>query len=189
MTLLMAGHETTATGLAWVIERLVRHPAVLARARRAAAEGDGAYLDAVVAETLRSRPVVADVSRRLTGPVRLGHDVLPAGIFVNPSIALVHHDARHYPDPGQFRPERFLGHHPDPAVWLPFGGGNRRCLGAAFATTEMRVVLEEVLRRLELATTARRAERPRLRHVTYVPHAGGRVTVLRRYGTVSLTAP
>jgi cytochrome P450 len=189
MTLLMAGHETTATGLAWALERLVRHPAVLRRARLAALEGDGAYLDAVVAETLRSRPVVPDVSRRLTRPVELGDDVLPAGVFVNPSIALVHHDARRYPDPSRFRPERFLAQHPDPAVWLPFGGGNRRCLGATFATTEMRVVLGEVLRRLELATTTRPAERPRLRHVTYVPHAGGRVKVLRRHPVTSSAAP
>jgi cytochrome P450 len=189
MTLLMAGHETTATGLAWALERLVRHPAILARAARAAAGGDGTYLDAVVAETLRSRPVVADVSRRLTAPVELRGYVLPAGVFVNPSIALVHHDARRYPDPELFRPERFLGRHPDPAIWLPFGGGNRRCLGAAFATTEMRVVLEEVLRRLVLASTTKRAERPRLRHVTYVPHAGGRITVLRHQGAVSLAAP
>jgi cytochrome P450 len=189
MTLLMAGHETTATGLAWALERLVRNPDVLSRAVQAAVDGDQTYLDAVVAETLRSRPVVADVSRRLTRPVDLGGGVVPAAVFVNPSIALVHHDARHYPDPGRFRPDRFSGRHPDPVVWLPFGGGNRRCLGATFATTEMRVVLGEVLRRVELAATTGRAERPRLRHVTYVPHAGARVTVVRRHPATSAAGP
>jgi cytochrome P450 len=177
VTLLLAGHETTATGLAWALERLVRHPAVLARARRAAEERDDGYLDAVVAETLRARPVVPDVSRRLTRSVPLGPYTLPEGTFVDPAIALVHRDPARYPEPAAFRPERFVDHHPDPAVWLPFGGGNRRCLGAAFASAEMRVVLGEVLRRVDLETTTARAERPRLRHVTLVPHAGGRITV------------
>jgi cytochrome P450 len=177
VTLLLAGHETTATGLAWALERLVRHPAVLARARRAAEEGDDAYLDAVVAETLRARPVVPDVSRRLTRAVPLGPYVLPEGTFVDPAIALVHADPARYPEPDVFRPERFVDHHPDPAVWLPFGGGNRRCLGAAFASAELRVVLGEVLRRVDLETTTARGERRRLRHVTLVPHGGGRITV------------
>jgi cytochrome P450 family 135 len=180
MTLLMAGHETTATGLAWLLERLVRNPLVLARAQEAADAGDDAYLDAVVAEGLRIRPVVPDVSRRLTRPVRLGESCLPAGIFVDPAILLVHHDPRRYPEPDAFRPERFLGEHPDPAHWLPFGGGSRRCLGANFALTEMRVVLGEVLRRVELVPTKARGERIRARHVTYAPHRGGRITILRR---------
>jgi cytochrome P450 family 135 len=177
VTLLLAGHETTATGLAWALERLVRHPAVLRRARRAAEEGDDAYLDAVVIETLRARPVVPDVSRRLTRAVPLGPYVLPEGTFVDPAIALVQRDPARYPEPEAFRPERFLDQHPDPGVWLPFGGGNRRCLGAAFASAELRVVLAEVLRRVDLETTTARAERPRLRHVTLVPHRGGRITV------------
>jgi cytochrome P450 len=180
MTLLMAGHETTATGLAWLLERLVRHPAVLAKAQQAAETGDDAYLDAVVSEALRARPVVPDVGRRLTRSVRLGERWLPTGTLVDPAIFLVQHDPRRYPDPDAFRPERFLGEHPDPAVWLPFGGGNRRCLGAAFALTEMRTVLGEVLRRVELATTTAPGERIRVRHVTFAPARGGRITVIGR---------
>jgi cytochrome P450 len=177
VTLLLAGHETTATGLAWALERLTRHPAVLARATSAARSGDDAYLDAVVAETLRARPVVPDVARRLTGSYQLGPYELPAGTFVNPGIALIHRSSRHYPAPEHFQPERFLGRRPDPLIWLPFGGGSRRCLGAAFAATEMRVVLGEVLRRVQLEPTADRPERARMRHVTLVPHHGGRVRV------------
>jgi cytochrome P450 family 135 len=177
VTLLLAGHETTATGLAWALERLTRYPAVLARATSAARGGDDAYLDAVVAETLRARPVVPDVARRLTGPYRLGPYDLPAGTFVIPGIALIHRSGRHYPDPERFQPERFLGRRPDPLIWLPFGGGSRRCLGAAFAATEMRVVLGEVLRRVELEPTGDRPERARMRHVTLVPHRGGRIRV------------
>jgi cytochrome P450 len=177
VTLLMAGHETTATGLSWALERLTRHPAVLARATDAARRGDDAYLDAVVAEALRSRPVVPDVSRRLTAPMNLGPWRLPAGAFVDPAIVVVQSDPRHYPDPERFDPDRFAGSRPDPSVWLPFGGGNRRCLGAAFAATEMRVILGEILRRVDLEPSAEPPERPRVRHVTLAPHRGGRVRV------------
>lgn len=177
VTLLLAGHETTATGLAWAMERLSRHPAVLTRATAAARNGDDAYLDAVVTETLRARPVVPDVSRRLTADVRMGGYTIPAGTFVDPGIVLVHRSGRYYTDPDRFEPERFVGARPDPAVWLPFGGGSRRCLGAAFAATEMRVVLGQILRRVDLAPTDERPERARMRHVTLVPHRGGRVQV------------
>ncbi len=177
VTLLLAGHETTATGLAWAVERLTRHPHVLGRATAAAREGDGAYLDAVVAETLRSRPVVPDISRRLTADVRLGEHTIPAGTYVDPAIVLVHRDGRFYGDPDRFEPERFVGARPDPTVWLPFGGGSRRCLGAAFAATEMRVVLAEILKRVDLAPSTERPERARMRHVTLAPHRGGSVTV------------
>ena len=177
VTLLLAGHETTATGLAWALERLTRHEEVLARATSAARSGDDAYLDAVVTETLRSRSVVPDISRRLTSDVRLGPYTVPAGTYVDPAIVLVHRSGRFYRDPGTFRPERFVGGRPDPMVWLPFGGGSRRCLGAAFAATEMRVVLAEILKRVDLAPSAGSPERARVRHVTLAPHRGGRVTV------------
>ena len=184
VTLLLAGHETTATGLSWTFERLVRQPAVLATAARAAAERDDAYLDAVVTESLRIRPVVPDITRKLAQDVTIGSGSrelhLPEGTFVDPAIYLVMRDPRLYPDPLEFRPERFVGKRPDPNVWIPFGGGSRRCIGAAFALTEMRVVLGEVLRRVELAPTTRHAERTRVRHVTLTPHRGAVVTVRRR---------
>jgi len=184
VTLLLAGHETTATGLAWSFERMIRHPAVLAEATRAASEGDDEFLDAVVTESLRIRPVVPDITRRLVKDVTIGEGdnqlQIPAGTFVDPAIYLVMRSAKHYPDPLAFRPERFVGRRSDPNVWLPFGGGTRRCLGAAFALTEMRVVLSEVLTRVELATPTKPSEHTRVRHVTLTPHRGAIVTVRRR---------
>jgi cytochrome P450 family 135 len=180
MTLLFAGHETTATGLAWALERLTRHPELLRRAVEAADSDDDEYLDAVVKETLRVRPVVFDVGRKLTEPVRLRGHRLPAGVMVAPGIGLVHDDPAVYPDPERFDPDRMLGATLGPSTWLPFGGGGRRCLGATFAQVEMRVVLREVLRSVELATTTAAGERPRVKHVTLVPHQGARVTVRRR---------
>jgi cytochrome P450 family 135 len=184
VTLLLAGHETTATGLSWTLERLVRHPAILSAAARAAGAGDDGYLDAVVTESLRVRPVVPDITRKLAKDVAIGEGPrrlsLPAGTFVDPAIYLVMRDPRLYPEPLEFRPERFVGRRPDPNVWIPFGGGSRRCIGAAFALTEMRVVLGQVLRRVDLAPTTRRPERTRVRHVTLTPHRGATVTVRRR---------
>jgi cytochrome P450 len=180
VTLLLAGHDTTATALAWAFERLTRHAELLARTAHAAAAGDEAWLDAVCKETLRARPVVFEFGRKLTTPVQLGGYQLPAGVIVMPSINLVHNDSRHYPDPGEFRPQRFLNQRPDPAVWLPFGGGIRRCLGATFAQVEMRTVLRETLRRVELVPTTASDEPVRPRHVTMVPRHGALITVRRR---------
>lgn len=183
MTLLVAGHDTTATGLSWALERLTRYPAVLTKAVRAAeasAAGDPAgdeYLDAVAKETLRIRPVVFDVGRVLTQPVELAGYRLPAGVMVVPGITLVHASAEQYPDPERFDPDRMLGAALSPTIWLPFGGGNRRCLGATFAMVEMRVVLREVLRGVELSTTTAADERQKLKHVTLVPHRGARIRV------------
>ena len=176
MTLLVAGHETTATGLAWTLERLTRHPAVLARA----AELDGDYLDAVCKEALRVRPVIMDVVRKNTRDVELGGGRIEAGAYVMPSIALAHLDAATYDAPHEFRPERFLDTKPGTYTWLPFGGGPRRCLGASFALMEMRIVLETILRRVRLATTTASAERPRFKHVTLVPARGARIAVAQR---------
>jgi cytochrome P450 len=180
MTLLLAGHETTATALSWTLERLVRHPEVLARAVRAADDGDDDYLDAIVKESLRVRPVIFDVARKLAAPVELGGHRLPAGVTVAPAIGLVQRSARHYPDPLRFDPDRMVGAAPGPTTWLPFGGGGRRCLGATFAQVEMRVVLREILRRVQLATTTARSERRRAKHITLVPHRGARIRVLAR---------
>jgi cytochrome P450 len=185
MTLLFAGHETTATGLAWALERLTRHPDLLARAVTAAdgdSPDDAEYLDAVVKEILRVRPVVFDIGRALSRPVDIAGYRLPAGVMVAPGIGLVHGDPAVYPDPERFDPARMLGQNLSPTTWLPFGGGGRRCLGATFAQVEMRVVLREVLRRVELATSTAKGEKQRVKHVTLVPHKGARIKVLRRRG-------
>lgn len=180
VTLLLAGHDTTATALSWAFERLTRHPALLHRTAAAAADGDDAWLDAVCKESLRVRPVVFEIGRQLTAPVHLAGHRIPAGHILAPSINLVHHNSRHYPDPDEFQPQRFLDQRPDPAIWLPFGGGVRRCLGATFALVEMRTVLREVLRRVELAASTAPGEPVRPRHVTMVPCHGAIVTVRRR---------
>jgi cytochrome P450 len=180
MTLLVAGHDTTATGLSWALERLTRYPAILDKAVQAAdaegAEGDE-YLDAVAKETLRIRPVVYDVGRVLKKPVELAGYRLPAGVMVVPGIGLVHSDSEVYPDTERFDPHRMVGATLSPTTWFPFGGGNRRCLGATFAMVEMRVVLREILRRVELATTTARGETQRVKHVIIVPRNGGRIRV------------
>lgn len=180
ITLLVAGHDTTATGLAWALERLTRHPDILAKAVAAAEAGDAAgdeYLDAVAKETLRIRPVVPDVGRILKEPVEVGGYQLPAGVMVVPSITSVHADPNVYPDPDKFDPDRMVGATLSPTTWFPFGGGNRRCLGAGFAMVEMRIVLREILRRVELSTTSEPGEKTRLKHVIMTPQLGGKITV------------
>jgi len=175
ITLLLAGHDTTATGLAWALERLSRHPAVLQRAVRAAEDGDDDYLDAVAKETLRNRPVVFDVGRILTEPVELAGHRLPAGVMVVPGLVAVHADPQLYPNPERFDPDRMLDATLSPSSYFPFGGGNRRCLGATFAMVEFRVVLREILRRVDLHTTSELGEKPRLKHVIFVPRRGARI--------------
>jgi cytochrome P450 len=176
MTLLIAGHETTATGLAWTIDLLVRHPDVMARART----GDDAYLRAVVAEGLRLRPVVPLAGRRLAVDLEVNGLSLPAGTDVTPSMWLAHTRPQEYAEPYAFRPERFLDRAPATYTWIPFGGGVRRCIGAAFAELEMRVVLAEVLRRFDLHPAGPRAESVRRRNVTFSPRNGTRIIVRRR---------
>jgi cytochrome P450 len=172
MTLLLAGHETTTTGLAWAFERLLRHPQILARAR----EGDDAYLDAVVAETLRVRPVIPAVLRQLQAPIELGGFHVPAGVTIMPAITLMHADPGLYPEPERFMPERFLENGESTTyTWIPFGGGRRRCLGAAFASFEMRVALRTILARARLRADRARDERVRNHHITLVPARGARV--------------
>jgi cytochrome P450 len=179
VTLLVAGHETTATGLAWAFELLMRNPAVLERARAAVAEGDTDYLDAVVKETLRIRPVISGVGRVVREkPFELDGHLIPPGTEINPSIAGIHRRADRYPQADAFRPERFLEDGaPDTYTWLPFGGGTRRCLGASFATFEMRTVISRVLERTRLEPVGRRPERGVRRGITFVPKRGARAMV------------
>jgi cytochrome P450 len=175
VTLLLAGHETTATGLAWTMDLLLRHPDVLARLRDEVLRDDGdAYLRAVVQEGLRLRPVVPIAGRRLTRELCVGDLELEPGTDVTPAIWLTHTRPDLYPEPYAFRPERFLERPPTTYGWIPFGGGVRRCLGAAFAEMEMRVVLAELVRsgRLESAGGAERVTR---RNITFSPRHGTRV--------------
>jgi cytochrome P450 len=176
LTMLLAGHETTATGLAWAFERLARNPEAMTAAVRAARAGDDAYLDAVIKETLRVRPVIPDVARKVAQPIVLAGHELPVGSTVMPAIALAHWgDAFDQPD--EFRPERFLEEDPPPFTWIPFGGGRRRCLGAAFATFEMRIVLQRVLTQVRLEAPDMRDEAIKPAHITLVPEHGARVVV------------
>jgi cytochrome P450 len=180
MTLLLAGHETTATGLAWTFDLLLRHPHVLDRLVVSVDAGEEAYLRAVVAESLRLRPVVPLAGRRLRTEMRVNGHLLPPGTDVTPAIWLAHTRADRYPEPFAFRPERFLGNAPATYAWIPFGGGVRRCLGAAFAEMEMRVALAEILRRRTLRPESAAAERVARRNVTFSPRRGTRVIAVAR---------
>jgi cytochrome P450 len=177
MTLLVAGHETTANALAWAIERLIRHPDKLDRLTEEAHAGETEYLDAVINETLRLRPVISLVARRLTEPVQIGGWALPAGVTVAPSIYLVHRRPDIYPDPDRFVPERFIDNPPGTYTWIPFGGGVRRCLGASFAQFEMRVVLGELVRRRRLEPARPEAEAVKRRAITETPSRNTEVIV------------
>jgi cytochrome P450 family 135 len=179
MTLLVAGHETTATALSWTLERITRHPDVMARLFEERREGGDEYLDAVIKETLRLRPVVPAVVRCLAEPMELGGRTLPAGVNIAPSIYLLHRRPDLYPEPEAFRPERFLDRPPGTYEWIPFGGGIRRCLGASFALFELRVVLSTILARAQLAPARSRGERVTRRAVTFTPARGGRILVER----------
>ena len=180
MTLLVAGHETTATALSWTFERLIRNPGALRRLEDEIASGDDAYLDAVIAEVLRLRPVISLVLRRLVEPMEIGGHLLPAGASVAPCIYLMHRRADLYPDPHAFRPERFLDSPPKTYSWIPFGGGVRRCIGASFAQFEMKAVLRAVLTSASLSTTDPAPERPTRRAITHVPARGAEVLARRR---------
>jgi cytochrome P450 len=181
MTLLLAGHETTATALAWTFDLLLRHPRELARLRESLEAGEDEYLRATISESLRLRPVVPLAGRRLAADLEAGGLSLPAGTDVTPAIWLAHTRAESYPEPFAFRPERFLGEAPDTYAWIPFGGGIRRCLGAAFAEFEMRIVLREVLTRCELRKADPRPERIGRRNITLSPRAGTPVVLTARH--------
>jgi cytochrome P450 len=174
VTLLAAGHETTAGSLAWAFERLARAPDVFARVRA----GDEAWIDAVVKETLRIRPVLTVAPRKLAAPLRVDGLELPAGVHVAPCIYLVHRREDLYPDARTWQPERWLGAAPPESfAWIPFGGGVRRCLGAAFATMEMAEVLRLVAERLDVTPADGRGERMRRRGITLQPGRGARVVL------------
>ncbi len=189
MTLLVAGHETTASELAWAFERLAREPAVLERlVDEIDRDGDDAYLTATIQETLRRRPVLPNAAPRLVKqPVEIGGWAYPPGVCVVANSYLLHHDAEIYPEPYAFRPERFLGEGPGTYTWIPFGGGRRRCLGASFAMLEMKIVLRSLLAGSELRPADDGLELTRRRSITLSPRHGAR-TVLRERQLVTARA-
>ena len=183
MTLVLAGHETTANQLAWAFERLVRVPAAHDALRDAVRGGDGsAYVEATIHESMRVRPVIPIIGRRVQAPWQLGEYVIPAGTPISVAVPLLHHREDLYPQPFVFAPERFLGVKPGTYTWLPFGGGTRRCLGAALAMTEQRIVLETIARRVDLEAVDQEPEREQHRNVTMIPREGGTVRVRRLVG-------
>jgi cytochrome P450 len=174
LTLLTDG--PTSTSLAWTFERLMRNPEKLERARdEVVAGGDGAYLDAVIKETLRMRPPVPVVVRRLLAPMTLGGYDLPTGTVVAPCVPLIHNDERHYPEADRFLPERFLGRKTPTYTWIPFGGGTRRCLAASYAEMEMKRVLRAVLATVDLQPVGERAEGMRKSAISFSPDRSARV--------------
>jgi len=177
LTLLVAGHETTATALSWAMERLTRHPEKLERLRAEVLDGEDEYLTATIQETLRLRPVISIVVRRLTEAVEIGGYELPAGAGVTPCIHLLHRDPGIYPDPDRFLPERFIDNPPGTYTWIPFGGGVRRCLGAAFAQFEMAVVLRELVRRHQIEPANPAPERHYRRALTETPRHDAEVVL------------
>ncbi|MGK2938671.1 MAG: cytochrome P450 [Solirubrobacteraceae bacterium] len=179
VTLLLVGHETTATSLAWGAERLLRTPDALEKLTTALAGPDGGdeYLDATVNEILRDRPVVPIIGRELRKPLTLDGYEIGAGETVNVNLWLVNHRADTYPEPFRFSPDRFVGKRPDTYAWVPFGGGIRRCLGAAFAEMEMRHVMRVLYSRVQMSTVDPTPERPVLRAVTLAPQHGTRVRI------------
>jgi cytochrome P450 len=180
MTLLLAGHETTATALAWTFDLLLRHETVLQRLRDSLAAGEDDYLRATISESLRLRPVIPLAGRRLAKELSVDGLTLPAGTDVTPAIWLTHTRADIYPEPFAFRPERFLEGAPDSYGWIPFGGGIRRCLGASFAEFEMRIVLREVLSRCDLRKASPAPEKTGRRNITLSPKDGTPVVVTAR---------
>jgi cytochrome P450 len=182
LTLLLAGHETTATTLAWAIHHLLEHPAWLARVRAEVRElGDASpLLDAVIKETLRLTPIIPMVGRMVGKPTTIGGYDLPAGAFALAAIYLVHRRADLWPDPTRFDPSRFAGKKIDPTTYFPFGGGARRCLGMAFASYEMKIVLATILARAELAPAAGARIRLVRRGITFAPSGGMPVVMTAR---------
>jgi len=190
LTLLVAGHETTATSLAWAFDLLLHHPRVLERLVAELDAGETRYLDATIKETLRIRPVVPIVVRRLEQPFEVLGRTIPAGTAVAPCIYLTQRHPDVYEHPNRFVPDRFVDGAPDPYAWLPFGGGVRRCLGASFATFEMRVVLRTVLTAVTLRPASGTLEQVSRRAVTLVPRHGTKVVcVSRREAAIPPSSP
>lgn len=181
MTLLAAGHETTATTLGWAIERLRRHPALLYRLAEEAEAGGRELRQATIWEVERTHPVIDLADRQVKAPTySLGEWVIPSGDTIMINIELAHETESVFPEAASFNPDRFIGSRPDNYSWVPFGGGTRRCIGAAFANMELDVVLRTILRRFEIGTTYAPAERTRWRGVANAPADGGRLVVHRK---------
>jgi cytochrome P450 family 135 len=188
VTLLFAGHETTATALAWALDLLLHHPAAMSRLTAELDRGQTEYLDATIRETLRVRPVLALVDRLVHQATRIGEHTIPPGAILCPNIYLSQRRADLYEDPEAFRPERFTGQAPPGYAWFPFGGGIRRCVGASFATFEMQIVLPEVLRAVTLCPATLRPARVRRESVTFVPHDGARCVVTARHASAGVSS-
>jgi cytochrome P450 len=181
VTLLLAGHETTATSLAWAFHELARMPSELQAGQQAADEGNDDYLEAMGKESLRLHPVVYQVGRRLTEAIDLAGYRLPRGTTVMPAIGLVQGDEQHFPDVHTFRPDRFLGDNPPaPGTWIPFGGGTRRCIGAGFSLLEATEILRAALTRYDVHPVRPEPEEATPRNVTLVPSRGAEITATPR---------
>ena len=176
ITLLLAGHETTASALAWALYEAGRDPELLARCRKAAVDGDDDFLEAVMKESMRLHPIIPMVVRTLMRPATVGGIDLPAGTTIGPSILIAHSREDNHPDPETFRPERFLGQNPPTNTWIPFGGGVRRCIGAGFSLMEGVVVLREVFAAHGVETVER--DVPKVRNITSVPRGGAKIRVV-----------
>ena len=180
LTMLVAGHETTSTQLAWTIERIRRHPGLLTRLTEEVDAGGNELLLATIAESQRTRPVLTAALRRTKTRIRLGEWVIPEGDTILASTQLAMAAEQSFPDAEKFNPDRFVGNPPNPFAWIPFGGGMMRCIGASFATMEMEVTLRSMLRMFRLEPTTEPDEKPHSRGVTVTPARGGRVVVYRR---------
>jgi cytochrome P450 family 135 len=180
ITLLIAGHDTTSSALAWTFHELARRPGVLRAAQEAADRGDDEYLLGVHKEVMRLLPAVPNVGRRLQRPAEVAGYRLPAGTIVAPIISEVHRNPDAYEDPDEFRPERYIGKNPASATWIPFGGGVHRCIGAGFSLQESAIVLGEALRRYDIGVKQKAPERPTSRHVTQIPANGSQIVVTPR---------
>ena len=187
VTALVAGHETTASQLAWAFERIAREPEVQARLIDELDAGvSDDYLSATITEILRLRPVLPNAEPRLTKrPIEIGGYRYPAGVVLLASAYLIHHDPELYPEPWAFRPERFLDKQPGTYTWIPFGGGRRRCLGASFALEEMKIVLRAVFERFTLAPAGDLPETTRRRGITYTPSRAATVMLHARAPSAS----
>ncbi len=180
LTMLVAGHETTSTQLAWTIERIRRHPELLRRLTEEVDAGGSELMQATIAESQRTRPVLTAALRRARTRIRLGEWVIPEGDTIMASTQLAMAAAESFPDPEVFDPDRFVGKPPNPFAWIPFGGGMMRCIGASFATMEMDITLRTMLREFRLEPTDEADEKPHSRGVTVTPGRGGRAVVHRR---------
>jgi cytochrome P450 family 135 len=178
VTLLLAGHETTASALSWALYEVGRDRALLRRCQQAADDGDDEWLEAVLKEAMRLHPVIPMVVRTLMQPATIGGIDLPAGATVAPSIVMAHQKPDNHPDPWRFDPERFLGRNPPTNTWIPFGGGVRRCIGAGFSLMEGVAVLREVFTAYDV--TAVGDDEPKVRNITSVPRRGARIRLSSR---------